>query len=115
MGAAGQQAVAELGKAFQEALDAQFALTSMPEIRPEHASGRVNSLLATVEATPLSAMVELRYYLAKSLISRDEAVAVLDQVLGAGQGAELLGGDEPRRRDLLAQWLSSADRLIPQR
>lgn len=60
-------------------------------------------------------MVELRYYLAKSLISRDEAVAVLDQVLGAGQGAELLGGDEPRRRDLLAQWLSSADRLIPQR
>ena len=105
----GTDPMAELVTEVLEAVDAYFALTPMPSMKPEHVKGRVARLAEDFSRSDHDAMLpvlaELRYYQAKQLLTAEEATPLYDQILGAGKGRLLAGGDETQRRAVLEEWL----------
>ncbi len=64
----------ELAAETLQVIDQQIALHPMPKLSPEAVRARLAAIRAGTAADPLSAMLELRYYLARKLITEADAL-----------------------------------------
>ncbi len=90
---------------FVDAADLGFKADEMPELKPEHARGRVVSLLASQFEDPLPIAVEIVTFHRKSLIDDAFATSSLDQLFGEGVAAKLLSIDADDRIGVLDKFL----------
>ena len=109
--AAAQQSGKEGGPAADllddaaKCIDKQLQLVEMPKIGAEAAQRRAASLAAEKQTNPLPALVELRYYETKKLITSEQFAAHAVKIAGPGTGRRLVAGNEDDRLKVLEQWL----------
>jgi hypothetical protein len=100
----GQDLAVGLVEDVLRAVDGQFTLKPMPEMRPEHVTRRVSSLLDSHERgeDPWPLLIELRYYQVRGLLGEAAAGTAFERVVGDGRGEALATGTEAQRRTVLA-------------
>jgi len=93
-------------------LDEKYALGPLPEhMEPKHAAGRVQKLAAERTSNPLPALVEMRFYHKRELLSREQLLAGYQALIGEQAAAKLLDGSESERIAALSRWLPDPGRF----
>jgi len=101
-------------EAHEEYLDENCRLSPLPEMKPEHAAGRVQALQSGRYENPLPILTEIRYYYLKDLIPLNQLLAAFQQILGEQQGADLAAGKYDDRVEVLKPWLPDEDHFVLQ-
>jgi len=87
-------------------IDKQIALQDMPAYTAEEARRRGVSLVAAQYANPLPALMELRYYQYKKLLTAEEIAGFYAKIVGAEEGPRLATGPEEQRQEIVQRWLT---------
>ncbi len=79
----------ELATAALKFIDDEIVLRSMPQLQPQFIRGRIAALRTRAPSDPMSAIIELRYYRAKKLISEADALAASAKWLNENTARQL--------------------------
>ncbi len=83
----------------------QYRLVEMPEFSHEAAQQRAAALSLSRPANPLSAILELRYYQWKKLLTDQEFAERAAEIAGAEDGQRLATGTEVERKQVVDRWI----------
>jgi hypothetical protein len=73
----------------------------MPQLRPEHAVGRVETLVSSSHPKPLSTLAEILYYYKQDLLSVEQLNEAYGKLLGPDDGKDLALGSPEERKAVL--------------
>ena len=105
---AGKAAADPVGDLLDDLLkyvDGNLRLVDMPPISPEVAQRRAAILSGKQYENPLQALVELRYYEWKKLLTPEELSEHYAKIVGPQDGPRLATGTEQERQAIVQQWL----------
>jgi hypothetical protein len=97
--------VEELIAGLLSVVDQQLRLIEIPSISPEAARRRAETLTARPTDKPLSALMELRYYAGKSLLTPQELSTQYSKLIGPDDGPPLALDAGAERLVILRRWL----------
>lgn len=97
--------VEELIAGLLSVVDQQLRLIEIPPISPEAARRRAETLTARPTDKPLPALMELRYYAGKSLLTPQELSTQYSKLIGPDDGPHLALDAGSERLVILRRWL----------
>jgi hypothetical protein len=89
--------------------ETNLKLTEMPEITAEAAQKRAGWLSEQESSNPLPALLELRYYQWKQLLTPEETAGFFTKILGDQDGPKLATGSDRERLTVVERLLSRGD------
>jgi hypothetical protein len=95
-------------KNIQSHIDRQCQLTEMPILDRDSVLKRAAALAAVKVKNPLPALLELRYYQWKKLLTDQQFAEYAAKIAGAEDSQRLATGTDSERRQVIDQWLSAA-------
>ncbi len=86
-------------------VDAKLCLKNMPPLTRPQVQNRARSLVNHQYDNPLPALMELRYYAWKNLLTPDELARCYGMIVGETNGPILAKGNKTERLKVIRQWL----------
>jgi len=91
---------------FFALVDKQFRPEPLPSaIKPEHAAGRVLTLLEQQYENPLPVLTEIRFYHEMKLLTDEQLLYAYQKLLGEQAGAKLIEGTSLEKAQAIGQWI----------
>jgi hypothetical protein len=90
-------------------VEQQVRVQPMPQLRPEHAVGRVETLVSSTQLKPLSTLAEILYYYKQGLLSREQLTEYYGKLIGPDDGKDLALGSPEERKAVLEGLLHGGD------
>jgi hypothetical protein len=96
----------QLDKIFTNYSDEKLRFSDMPDLKPEIAKKRVDSLVASSHPNPLPVVAEILAYHKAGLIDEPTAVAALAQLIdGEDEAKKLISGSAEEKLAAIEKWL----------
>ncbi|MCA9151352.1 MAG: hypothetical protein KDA92_18700, partial [Planctomycetales bacterium] len=98
--------IRDIVRAFGTLLDDEFSPRPIPAgLRPEHAERRSKDLAQQRHPNPLALLAEIKLYRDADLITAQQMLSAVEQLMDSGQAIALLAGTPAERIDAIDRWI----------